>query len=147
MHTLMICYAWGVQTRSPRFVRPFSKVYESKFKILEQGESVSYLGRTISLDQYGYSWCADKKHVDILMEEWDMQTCGSAISPFWDDFGGKRPDTEQMSKEDATKFWRAAARINYLSQDRFDLAVASNICYLVICPALEKEKSFLLREL
>ena len=54
-----------------------------------------------------------------------MKGCNSCDTPIQGEEG--RADSDDMSAGDATLFRRAAARVNYLSQDRPDLNVASRL--------------------
>ena len=69
---------------------------------------------------------ADSKHVDILLEEWKMKECNPCDTPTQGD-EARTDNSVDMSAGDATLFRRAAARVNYLSQDRPDLNVASRL--------------------
>ena len=64
--------------------------------------------------------------MEILLKEWNLLDCNSCETPI----GGeelKKADSEPMGAGEATVFRRAAARVNYLSQDRPDLNVASRM--------------------
>ena len=67
---------------------------------------------------------ADCKHVQVLLREWCMEGCNPCDSPI---SGELSTSDSPMSVVDAKKYRRAAARINYLSQDRPDLNVAARL--------------------
>ena len=99
--------------------------YEIKSQILDEGSpSVSFLGRRIRWTMEGIEVVADTKHVDILLKEWKMEGCNPCDTPTGND-GGEGEIL--MSANEATLFRRAAARVNYLVQDRPDLNVASRL--------------------
>ena len=72
----------------------------------------------------GLEWEADRKQVDSLLSEYGLESGGNGV-----DTPGVKSDAESseepMSKADASRFRRAAAKINYLAQDRLDIAYAS----------------------
>ena len=55
--------------------------YEIKGKDLEEGDELSYLGRTIRKTPQGLEWEADKKHVEILCREWGVTGEKSCHTP------------------------------------------------------------------
>ena len=68
----------------------------------------------------------DEKHVNILLKEWGLVDCRGVDTPVnKEDCALNR--TEPMNSHQATLFRRGAARINYMSQDRPDLSVASRM--------------------
>ena len=100
--------------------------YKIKSAILEEDGELQYLGRSIRKTSQGIEWEADKKHVEILVREWDLIGCKPCHTPIEGDLlpVGDRPE---MCREEAKKFRRAAARLTYLSQDRVDLGAAANL--------------------
>jgi hypothetical protein len=102
------------------------KKYEVKGDIMcDECTQLKFLGRVISKDSEGFYWEEDPKHRRILLEEWGLTTCKGAATPVSveKDLAG---DVEMESKE-ATRYRRAVARVNYLAQDRPDLAVAASL--------------------
>jgi hypothetical protein len=60
-----------------------------------------------------------------LLEEWGLTGCKGSATPVSAD---KEPAGEvEMEGPDATKYRRGVARVNYLAQDRPDLAVAASL--------------------
>jgi hypothetical protein len=115
-------------------------------------KTATFLNRNLSWSPDGYVLSGDGKHVKMLLEEWGMETCNSVDNPIAsksgvDDRGTRRApsgvyvgdleslpemiiDEERnertpMDLNEAWKFRRGAARINYMAQDRVDLAVAA----------------------
>ena len=92
---------------------------------LSEGEAAEgkFLGRIIRCTSRGLEWEADPKQVEGLLSECGLD-CGHGVET-----PGVKVDLESegelMSKSEASKFRRVAAKVNYLSQDRFDLAYAS----------------------
>jgi hypothetical protein len=115
-------------------------------------KTATFLNRNISWSPDGYTLSGDGKHVKMLLEEWGMDTCNSVDNPIASKSevgcqvqrrppsgGGvgvndSQPETiddeaeherAPMDLNEAWKFRRGAARINYMAQDRIDLAVAA----------------------
>jgi hypothetical protein len=115
-------------------------------------KTATFLNRTITWTPDGYQLSGDEKHVKLLLEEWGMETCKSLDNPIASkpEAGGqscsRAPSGEHagaidcqsestyeetddprkpMDSNDAWKFRRGAARVNYMAQDRVDLAVAA----------------------
>ena len=110
--------------------RKLSEVYEVKREILGKGylSEVKYLGRTLRWTEQGIEWEHDPKHSDLLIKEYGMEQCKMLRTPVSsEDFSkeGVMDTREPMDVADARRFRASAARLNYLAQDRPDLAVAS----------------------
>ena len=101
--------------------------FELKGDILKEGEMVKYLGRHIEMTQYGYTWSADPKHAEIFKKELGLTHANPCAVPIGTEDHRSGEDAEPMDREDATLYRRLAARLNYLSQDRPDLCVVSNM--------------------
>ena len=86
-----------------------------------------YLKRTIRWDQKGITWSPNMNHVEVLKTEFGMDNCNPVRLPVTNDLINEE-HTVPMSSDKARAFRSAAARVNYLAQDRPDLAVASCIC-------------------
>ena len=78
----------------------------------------------------GYEWSGDERHQQVLYEEWGLENANHVDLPLTagltDETTEEREKKEPMNITDAKKFRRAAARFNYMSQDRPDLAVLAN---------------------
>jgi len=113
-----------------------SKQFELKCEILGYGSGetreLSFLGRTIKITGSGIEFEGDQKHVKILLDEWDMINSKSVSSPGADgekaNLLDKQQEEEKIHDKEATVYRRAAARLNYMSQDRADLAYAAKEC-------------------
>jgi hypothetical protein len=89
----------------------------------------TFLNRTITWSEEGYTISGDNKHVKILIDEWGMETCNTVDNPV----GAKGPNSDDETEDlrelmgdcEAWKFRRGAARINYMAQDRIDLCVGA----------------------
>ena len=106
------------------------KVYDLKKKILGKGydDEGTYLNRTITNDSGCYHYEGDEKHSRILLEEWGLQECKAAATPFYEEMNKEDSDEEEELKADrARSTRRAIARINYMAQDRPDLGFAANM--------------------
>jgi len=105
-----------------------SEKFQVKKAILGPGEDeqkkITFLGRSICWTGRGLEYEADPKHVQVLLEEWDMKACRGVASP-----GVKESEKEEekvvLPDSGAKAFRRAAARLNYLAQDRADIAYAT----------------------
>jgi len=75
----------------------------------------------------------DSRHSNILLNEWGMVNCRGLDTPL-----GKEAESEEdkktleskgnpMNEVDARKYRRGTARVNFMSQDRLDLSVASRL--------------------
>ena len=93
------------------------------------GDSVNFLGREIRWTNDGIMWTHGSKHVDRLLQDWGMSECKGLSTPTAavKDISSSSSEEGEMRKEDATRFRRAVARLNYLTQDRADLGYATNV--------------------
>ena len=99
--------------------------YEIKVNELnKEKREVAFLGRRIRWTEEGIDIEADPKHVGILLREWGLEDCNPGDTPIGSE---EKAREEDMAPGQATLFRRAAARINYLGQDRPDLNVVSRM--------------------
>jgi hypothetical protein len=106
--------------------KELQKKYEVKGDIMSpKCTQLKFLGRVISSDSEGFYWEEDPKHRRILLEEWGLQDCKGAATPMSAEKDVER-ETE-METSEGTRYRRAVARVNYLAQDRPDLAVAASV--------------------
>jgi len=89
----------------------------------------TYLNRKIIWTEGGLIIESDRKHVQILLKESGMEQCKGIATPIGRDDVEERTlemaGNKNLSDEGATRFRRAAARVNYMAQDRPDLSAAS----------------------
>ena len=82
-----------------------------------------FLGRIVHYHNWGIEIEADGRLVEGLLGEFDAGSTAEAETP------GLKPEPESsgvaMAPGDASRFRRGAANLNYLSQDRADMAYAS----------------------
>jgi len=110
----------------------FENLLKSRFEITSTTlgrnfeKSAKYLNRTIVWTEEGLSIEGDEKHAQVLLSEWGMSDCKGVSTPVVRE-EELNPDSGDLvlCSKGATRYRRAAARINYMSQDRPDLAVAS----------------------
>ena len=109
------------------FRSQFREGYEVDGDILglqpgECGEG-KFLGRLVRYTTRGIEWEADPKQVESLVAEFGLETCNGVDTP------GVKVDAEEsvesMGASEASRFRRGAAKLNYLSQDRVDIAFVS----------------------
>ena len=108
----------------------FAETCGSRYEVTQQlvdkvGKELRYLGRTVRKVTDGYEWEGDSKHLEILMAEWGMKNCNAVNTPIADT-KHNHEEREEMDAEAGRQYRRAVARINYLSADRPDLAVAAS---------------------
>ena len=90
-------------------------------------KTADFLGRKITLTEFGIRYTGDAKHSQILLKEWQMENCKGVGTPgSKDNQAGCTEDlTKLLGSMEATKYRRAAARVNYMSLDRVDVSYAS----------------------
>ena len=78
-----------------------------------------FFGRSICWRSYGLTWTRDVKLVNEALQEWDKSTSnGLETSGMIDEYDVSSHEiAEFMSKEEAAKYRRTAAKFNYLSLD------------------------------
>jgi len=108
------------------------KDFELKSEILgpDYGEvrEVTFLGRRIKWTSEGLSYEGDPKHAEILIKEWNMEDAKAVCSPGTAEekgSGANDEENQELDKTEATKYRRAAARVNYMALDRPDLGFAA----------------------
>ena len=103
-----------------------SKKYEVKGQVMAEGNTeIKFLGRTIRRNERGFYWEEDSEHRDILLEEWGLVYC-NGVSTLVATTEQCEEDKVNMQDFDATTYRMSAARLNYLAQDRPDIAFAAN---------------------
>ena len=110
--------------------------YELKVQVLgwERGDDreLSVLGRVIRTTPAGFDSEGDDKHVETLEEEFGMTKLQPGRTPFIKPTvtvhgAVGESGANAMTPADATRYRRAAARINYVALDRPDLSFASRV--------------------
>lgn len=90
-----------------------------------------FLGRKLEWTSKGVNWTHGKKYVRQLLQDYGMLSCRPTSTPVnvedhkVDDANGGQ--AEPMDQTNARLFRAAAAKVNYLAQDRPDLSLASNM--------------------
>ena len=119
------------------FYQQLSKEYLLKRDVLGPGEDevreIEFLGRQLRWCAGGLEYEADRKHVQVLLREWDMTNCSGVVSPGVKETPGV---PEPVLPDSAVSgFRRAVARLNYLSQDRPDISFATKeLARVMSCP-------------
>jgi hypothetical protein len=67
----------------------------------------------------------DEKHAQILLREWGMENCNGLGNPVGTKVNQFLEERLPMDPDDAWKYRRGTARVNYMAQDRADLGVAT----------------------
>jgi hypothetical protein len=103
--------------------------YDLKHTLLHPGssEEARYLNRRVRWVGQEIEMEGDDKHVKVLQDEWGMTQCRPVDTPITKSQIEEINTGEPLKEEDSRKVRRAIARINYMAQDRPDLAVASRI--------------------
>jgi hypothetical protein len=83
---------------------------------------VNYLSRKICYEERRFYMEGDRKHSDILIKEWNMEHCKPVDTPITRECKAKFGMGEHLTEGEDTKARRAIARINFMAQDRGDLA-------------------------
>ena len=112
------------------FRKSLEKEFELKYDILGDGPTektvVQFLGRLVTWTRGGIRYEGDPKHVNILLGEWEMLDAKAVSTPgVAAEKNIEEWEENAMSKGNATRFRRAAARINYMALDRPDLGFAA----------------------
>ena len=110
--------------------------FELKGEILgvlpDESREINFLGRSLKITNEGIEMESDKKHVKMLLDEWDMSESRAVCSPGAADekanLGEKQMEEELVAEVEATVYRRAAARLNYMSADRADISYAGKEC-------------------
>ena len=105
--------------------KSIEKKYDIKGTDIENAkDGLKFLGRRIERQEDGYVWSADPKHSEILLDERGLVNANPVSTPVATE-NDQDWVAQEMPKDDATKFRRAVARLNYLALDRPDLCVAA----------------------
>ena len=88
---------------------------------------MKYLNCTLRLTTTGIEIEGDERHFKILRKEWSMDQCRGNDTAMTKDLEEKMVEGELLDDESARIVRRAIARVNYMSQDRPDLSVASRM--------------------
>ena len=108
--------------------KSLSKRYTLKSKVLgpNSGEfrEIEFLGRRFAWTRSGITYEADPKHVRVMLEEWCMTSCNKVASPGVKDERCEEAEVP-LAGPAARLYRRTVARLNYLAQDRADLAFAT----------------------
>ena len=125
-----LCGGDGRQLRWLR--KELEKEFELKHEVLgpDPGEvrEGKFLGRRIRWTDEGIEYECDPSHAEVLIKEWDMEeskavgTPGVAEEKVVDE---DKMEDQELGKTEATRYRRAAARINYMALDRLDIGFAA----------------------
>ena len=116
----------GVETDLDWLQYMLNSAYQMKFQRVGHNHDLeaSYLNRTLRWTTEGIEWCPHPRHVKTILRDLGLETASAVSTPLTGDL--LTPSTAKEMDEKAARNYRAvAARINYLAQDRPDLAVAS----------------------
>jgi len=87
----------------------------------EEGDlkEIDVLGRTIKVEEWGWSWCADARHREMVFEHFGFDEKSRSLSKSGDredDKVGEDSD-QHMTKAEETSFRGVVARTNYFATD------------------------------
>lgn len=91
-------------------------------------KEATFLGRRLTWTSNGIYWEADEKHAMELLREYGLMECNSVSTPLSNETDknlGQREDRELMGVQEARRHRGSCARLNYLAQDRPDLAATA----------------------
>ena len=103
--------------------------YEIKSNILgpepQHAQEMKILGRILRWIDQGIEFEADKRHVEAVLEDLDLNDCRPVSTPYGpEEQACIAGEGELLGPEAATRFRGVVARLNYLSADRADLQYA-----------------------
>ena len=115
------------------FAGELGNKFELKRKMIGGGANDdrvgTFLNRNVAWTEEGYIISGDDKHVKILLDEWGMDSCNGVDNPIASkplvNEEEDRDSRDLMDTNDAWRYRRGAARINYMAQDRMDICVAA----------------------
>ena len=93
----------------------------------EDATKTAYLNRTLEWHDDGLLWTPHTRHLDKLVEEYGLDNSNTVGTPLTPD-SATTGTTPKLTGPAARNFRSAAARLNYLAQDRPDIAVAACTC-------------------
>lgn len=106
-----------------------------------------FLGRIIRWSDDGLEIEGDPKHVGIMLQEWGLEKAKGVTTPITSDLVKRGDNRPAMSTSDATRFRRAAARFNYMAQDRIDIAFPSKVMAQCMANPLQGDEGLIKRGL
>ena len=87
----------------------------------EEGDSkeIDVLGRTIKVEEWGWTWEADKRHRKMVLEHFGFDRTSKSLSGSGDkeDDKDNEEGDQEMTKAEATSFRGVTARTNYCAAD------------------------------
>ena len=109
-----------------------------------------YLNRVIKWSEKGIAVAGDAKHSKILISEWGMENCKTVDTPMGKEAeealnAEDRTHRKPMEDEEATRYRRGVARVNFMAQDRPDLSVPSRVMSQYMANPLEGDEILLKR--
>ena len=112
------------------FLAKLMSIYDLTSIFLSSGpgeeQEGKFLGRSICWRSYVLTWTGDVKLVNEALQEWDMSSNGLETLGMIDEYDVSSHEiADFMSKEEAAKCRRTAAKLNYLSSDNPMIAFAS----------------------
>ena len=124
----MLCV--GNKEELEEFMRNLAEIYKFTSTFLgpektEQQEG-EFLGRKLRWGAEGLTWSGSQKLVDEMLEEWGMSEAHALDTPglLEAEIGGEDWE-EPMEREEAAKYRRTAAKLNYVSLDHPQIAFAA----------------------
>ena len=112
----------------------------------EPGDEVEgkVLNRVVRAGKHGWELEADPRHAELLIKQFDMEGTKGVVSPGSDQGEAESEEEDNdaiTSKKNLKEFRSAAARTNYLAQDRPDIAFAAKeVCRDMACPTMRSWK-------
>jgi hypothetical protein len=92
-----------------------------------RNQEAKFSNRTIKITDEGIQIKGDEKHAQILLREWGMENCKGLDNPIGVKVKDFIEENIPMDPDDAWKYRRGTARVNYMAQDRPDLRVAAKM--------------------
>ena len=113
-----------------QLITDMEQVFKLKKNILGNGSGETkigeYLGRTLRLTSKGLELEHGSKYVASLVKDFGMVDCKAVTTPMVKEDHSEGPERVDMDPRDARRHRGAVAKVNYLSQDRPDITLASS---------------------
>ena len=86
----------------------------------------------------GWLYEPDQRHAELIIEGTGMKQANCMSTPGEDEKKWEQVDNDiKLVEQEATAFWRIAARANYLAADRSDIVYAvKEVCREIAAPTV-----------
>ena len=107
-----------------------SDEYEIKLRGLlgqnkQDDKHIRILNRCMEWRSEGLAYEADPRHAEIVVNELGLKDCKPVVTPGIKVVYNEEDEDPRLNSEESTKYRRLVARLNFLAQDRHDIAYAT----------------------